>query len=79
MSSRTIHTCDLCGEDKEPVFPIALGFNRLELNWREVIYGSGQCYPKYAESLTGDACNKCMRLLIEDLRKRFYLKYEIRE
>ena len=78
MSKRTICTCDLCGEDKEPVSPIRLGFNSQQPDWRSVMYRT-MPLETYAETLTGDACNKCMRLLIEDLRKRFYLKYEIKE
>ena len=72
MSKRTICTCDLCGKEIEPVLPVNLGFGSYQYTGY-LIYGGTSRVQQ--QTLAGDACNTCMRSLIEELRTRFSLEY----
>lgn len=74
MSKRTICTCDMCGKDVEPVFEVNLGFGE-----RARSYYTIYSLPPQLETFRGDACNTCMRKLIEELRSRFNLEYKLNE
>ena len=79
MSKRTVCTCDLCGKDTEPVTPISLWFGKInrDYSYHRAIYYSPKETPQ--ESLTGDACNTCLRKFIEDIRGKYFLRYNVHE